>query len=74
MGEGKVLDWGRGIGLRRVGVVLRAWGAAVLRPYNCSEIDRRCLEAGVGDVVDDYLEAGSERSGGDQFSEWGGAD
>ena len=35
-----------------------SWGAGVLRPYKGFEIERECLEAGIGDVVDDYVEAG----------------
>ena len=49
----------------RVGLILRTWGAAVLRPYNCAEIARCCLEVGVGNVVDDYVEVGAECSCGD---------
>jgi hypothetical protein len=68
------VEGGRRKGLRRGGLILRAWGAAVLRPYNCSEIARCCLEAGVGDVVDDYIEVGAECSCGDQFGDWSRAD
>jgi hypothetical protein len=44
---------------RRVGLILQVWDAGVLRPYKGLEIERECLEAGIGDVVDDYAEAGA---------------
>jgi len=59
---------------RRIGLVLRTWGAGVLRPYSGVEIDRCCLQAGVGDVVEDYVEAGAECSRGDLLRDRGGAD
>jgi hypothetical protein len=50
-------------------LIVRAWGAAVLRPCNIAEIERECLEARVGDVVDDYGEIRAKGSGGDLFGD-----